>query len=260
MADAARRTDTPLPDVFPRYAQKNLDARQRWLGRLLRRLVPRHTFEPLRFELAMAWLRLRSRGVERRFAGAHDLLVNLGAGPRGRDGWVNVDAVPAPGVNCLYDCRRRLPFPDGSVRAIFCEHFFEHVDYTEEVPFFLAECRRVLAPGGVLRIVVPDFELYARGYLADGWSELEAVRTLGPGRHDPYVQCRYETKMELLNVVLRQGSQHKWAYDWESLRHVLERHGFSPVERSAFGESRLPELRLDAPERRPESLYVEAVR
>ncbi len=69
-----------------------------------------------------------------RYKDASDLLVNLGAGNKGKPGWVNVDSYPFTGINCVYDCRKHLPFPDESVKGIFCEHFFEHIDYTEEVP------------------------------------------------------------------------------------------------------------------------------
>jgi predicted SAM-dependent methyltransferase len=247
-------------DVFPRYDERNRDPRQRWLGRLLRRIVPRHTFEPLRFELHAARVRLRAGKEIARWRDARGLLVNLGCGPHGKPGWVNVDLFAAPGVDCVYDCRKSLPFADGAARGIFCEHFLEHVDYTEEVPYFLAECHRVLEPGGTVRIVVPDFESYARAYASGDWTGLEDLRALGEGREDPFVRGRYTTRMELLNVVFRQGFEHKYAYDFETLRVLLETFGFARIERTEFGLSLLPELALDQPARRSESLYVDAVK
>jgi predicted SAM-dependent methyltransferase len=79
-------------------------------------------------------------------------------------------------VNCIYDCRRDLPFADASATVIFTEHFFEHIDYCEEVLVFLSECWRVLEPGGVIRIAVPDAEKYIRAYCSEGWEELARGR------------------------------------------------------------------------------------
>ncbi len=251
-------SEVPLLGVYPKHAERN--RKLGWRGRLIRRVLPRHAFEPLRDELRLAWLRLRSKSVRARFASGRELLVNVGVGPFGKPGWVNVDAFPAPGVNCVYDCRRSLPFPDGSARIVYTEHFFEHLDYHEEVPSFLAECHRVLRPGGLLRLIVPDMERYLQAYGDDDWSALDRIRSLAEGHVDPFVKCSYNTKMELLNVVFRQGHQHKFAYDYETLALCLARAGFAAVERSRFGHSRAAEACLDHPDRESESLYVEAVR
>lgn len=227
---------------------------------LIGRLFPFHVYHTVREELRLARMRLRAGTVRRRFQGQHELLVNVGAGRRGRDGWVNVDSTGYPGVDCIYDCRKSLPFSDGSVRGIFSEHFLEHIDYTEEVPVFLTECRRVLQPGGVLRVIVPDAELYLRAYVEDGWTSLEKVRGLEAGHRDHYYPNAYVTKMELVNQVFRQGYEHKYAYDWHTLQHAMQTFGFPRVIRQEFGQSELPELALDRQVRRSESLYVEAIK
>ena len=144
--------------------------------------------------------------------------------------------------------------------SIFTEHFFEHLDYTEEVPLFLDECCRVLQPGGVIRVIVPDFERYLRAYSAHGWSEINALRNMRDDNVDGYFGCKYHTKMEVLNVVARQGWEHKFAYDYDTLKYLLERHGFQGVVRQEFGKSLMSELAIDLKERADESLYVEAVK
>jgi len=220
--------------------------------------IPRHTFFPLLYELYLAGLRLVSWPVPWRYRGRRDLLVNLGAGANGRPGWVNVDIFKAPGVNCRYDCRKRLPFSDGAVRGIYCEHFFEHLDYTEEVPAFLSDCHRVLRPGGVLRIAVPDAGRYLEAYNRPGWEDLVRLRPLEPGHVDAHFRFAYRTKMELVNMVFRQGHHHKYAYDYETVDFVLRRYGFSQVSRQPYRRSLLPELAIDDPGRASESLYVDA--
>lgn len=233
---------------------------RRYLGRLVRRVLPFHTYVPLRMEMHMAWVRWKSRSMPARYAHCTGLLVNLGAGEQGATGWVNVDAYARPGVNCVYDARRRLPFPDASVRGIFCEHFLEHLDYVEEAPIFLRECCRVLQPGGVLRLIVPDAERYLRAYCAGGWDELTRIRPLVGDRVDFYSGGRYNTRLELVNFVFRQGAEHRYAYDGETLEHLLRTVGFQRIVRQEFGRSLLPELCLDQSLRAPESLYMEAAK
>lgn len=243
----------------PVSAQQTFHSRFPLFRAAIHKVLPVHAYAPLRFELRLALLRLRTRRAPRQYAGARDLLVNIGAGPHGRPGWVNVDASPGPNIQCLYDCRRRLPFPDGSARGIFTEHFLEHLDYAEEAPLFLAECRRILRPGGVLRVVVPDAELYLRAYAAGGWSELARIRPLGPGNHDPHLGVTYRTRLELVNAVFRQGFEHRYAYDCETLARLLSDAGFG-VKRQSYGVSVMPDLAIDQALRASESLYIDAVK
>jgi predicted SAM-dependent methyltransferase len=223
---------------------------------VVRSLVPRHTRMHVYTEFPLMLRRLGNGRVRRQFKLADNLLVNVGAGPQGKPGWVNVDAWKQPNVNCLYDCRKDLPFPDESVRGIFCEHFFEHIDYTEEVPCFLSECRRVLKKGGVLRLIVPDAEKYMRAYCKGGWEELISLRQLDADHADFY--GKYNTPIELINFVFRQGHEHQFAYDFQTLQFVLAQHGFSEIVRQEYGRSLMSELCLDQACRASESLYMDA--
>jgi predicted SAM-dependent methyltransferase len=111
----------------------------------------------------------------------------------------------------------------------------------------------------VIRLVVPDSEKYIRAYV-EGTEALNALRGVGEDGIDPYFPNKYRTAMELFNTAFRQEYQHKWMYDYENLKDVLELMGFAEVKRSAFGESRLEGLAIDSPGRARESLYVEGVK
>jgi predicted SAM-dependent methyltransferase len=223
-------------------------------------VVPKYLLRQLVFELHMFSIRVRSCTRKRQYRGRTGLKVNIGAGRSGQDGWVNVDGYSSAGINCLYDARRRLPFPDGSAKVIFAEHFFEHIDYTEEAPSFLCECHRVLQPGGVLRIVVPDAEKYLMAYAEGGWEELMRIRPLDDELRDFYHGFTYNTRMELINIVFRQWLEHKFLYDFEAIEFVLTKNGFDEVIRQEFGRSVSAELNIDKQSRAPESLYVEAIK
>ena len=57
-----------------------------------------------------------------------------------------------------------LPFEDSAAELVYSFHFLEHIPLDQVAPF-LQECWRILKPGGVLRIVVPDLENLCRTYL-----------------------------------------------------------------------------------------------
>lgn len=78
--------------------------------------------------------------------------------------WVNYDYSASGKVVHAADLLRGLPLPDNGAELVYSSHFFEHIPRSD-VSSFLAECRRVLAPGGVLRLVLPDLENICRAYL-----------------------------------------------------------------------------------------------
>jgi predicted SAM-dependent methyltransferase len=226
---------------------------QRFPYRLVSGVLPLHTIREVRPEIHLAWLRLTRRGIDARFEDGHNLLVNVGCGSLGLDDWVNIDCYPAKGVTCVRDCRTSLPLSDGSARGIFTEHFFEHLDYYDEAPRFLAECRRVLQPGGVLRIIVPDGAKYMRAYFDSGWT---AMRTFSPIMS----ASDFRTKMEVVNAHFRQGGQHRFSYDYETLSRLLQDNDLTEINERAYRSSSVAELEIDSEERASESLVVEAAR
>jgi predicted SAM-dependent methyltransferase len=167
---------------------------------------------------------------------------------------VNIDLRAShPDVVAL-DCRRRLPFGDQSIAGIRAEHFFEHLEPREEVPAFLAECRRVLVDGGVLRIIVPDTERYLRAYCRDDLSGFRDLSVPLPFPDD------LPTRMDVVNHTFHQWHEHRWGYDLETLVHRLQSSGFARVTKMGFRSSIDPELASDREEHAPYSLYVDAVK
>ena len=90
--------------------------------------------------------------------------LNLGCGRRFHPDWENVDfSSTGPGVRA-YDLRKGIPYPDAAFDVVYHSHLLEHFP-KESAPVFLRECYRVLKPGGVIRIAVPDLETIVRLYL-----------------------------------------------------------------------------------------------
>jgi len=90
--------------------------------------------------------------VRRALESASALNIIIGAGQTRREGWIATD-VPAFDVRDR-DHWRRL-FPQASIDRMLAEHVFEHL-ISDELASFLVIAGHYLAPGGRIRIAVPD--------------------------------------------------------------------------------------------------------
>jgi predicted SAM-dependent methyltransferase len=90
--------------------------------------------------------------------------LHLGCGDRFHPAWINLDLHPQHPSVRAHDVTAPLPFADLSIDAVYHAHLLEHLPRADALPF-LRECLRVLRPGGILRVVVPDLEQIARLYL-----------------------------------------------------------------------------------------------
>lgn len=181
------------------------------------------------------------------------LLLNFGCGALHGPAWINVDLDARSGAY-VADLRDPLPLADGSAAHIHCEHFLEHLDYFY-ARRFLAECHRVLEPGAIMRIVVPDAGKYMRAYAQGDRAFFHALRDLG-GAPEPF-----RTPVEIVNQMFRMGGAHAFAWDLETLRLAASEAGFTRVEDSRRGA--MP-TRFDIdgtdPWREVESLYCNAIK
>ncbi len=122
-------------------------------------------------------------------------LLNLGCGAHFHPDWTNADIVPADPRVLQHDLRKPLPFAEASFTAVYHSHVLEHLP-PREGEALISECRRVLKPGGVLRVVVPDLEEIARLYLENlggAWSR------------DPEATARHEWMiLELIDQLARE--------------------------------------------------------
>ncbi len=91
-------------------------------------------------------------------------LLNVGCGRCYHPAWTNIDLVAATPEVRAYDLRRGFPYSDETFDAVYHSHVLEHLS-PGAAREMLARCHRVLRPGGVLRVVVPDLEGIAREYL-----------------------------------------------------------------------------------------------
>lgn len=223
--------------------------------------VNRHVLDHLRLELNAVQVRvlhLIHPGYRRRIKALsrqRRLKANIGCGPFGLPGWINLDLFSHDRVTLRADCRYRIPLVDQSCEGIHVEHFLEHLSPTDERARFLRECLRCLQTGGVLRVIVPDAELYIKAYLTPGWTTLNSISCGGD-----VPERVFRTKMEALNHIFLQDVEHYGGYDSETLRLVLSDAGFRDVARKSWREGDFPGGCIDRELHRPYSLYFEARR
>jgi len=110
-------------------------------------------------------------------------------GKEPRAGWTILDAVPRPHVDHVGDCRDLAFLADGSCAEIYAAHVLEHLGYNGELQDTLKGFHRVLAPGGRLRVSVPDMDILCRLFIhpeAAAEDKFLIMRMLFGGRVDAY--------------------------------------------------------------------------
>jgi len=219
-------------------------------------VLPAECWSMLRHEINMTRQRWGNQLIPSRRRAVHRLLnervlsVHLGCGSRIFAGWVNVDACPGKGVDLVWDLRVRLPIRDNTAKMIYSEHVLEHL-YKPDAVRLLNECIRILQPGGVLRMGVPDAAVYMQAYANRESVFFEELKHLG-GAVEPL-----SSPIDVINQMFRMGGHHLFAWDFQSLSAVLTRIGFRNVTRWSAGASSCPELCLDDPAHAFETLYLE---
>lgn len=135
--------------------------------------------------------------------------IHLGCGDLNIPGFINIDARPAPHVHVAGDVTDLSLFADGVADLIYASHVLEHIPGVR-VNATLWEWRRVLKPGGVLRISVPDFRKILELYqLSDHDAQVIQAPLFG--------QQDYRENVHLA------------AYDDAWLRKLLKEAGFNEV-------------------------------
>ncbi|MEA2424572.1 MAG: hypothetical protein QOH13_982 [Thermoleophilaceae bacterium] len=173
--------------------------------------------------------------------------LNWGCGQHAEPGWINSDQKEGEGIlSC--DIREGLPLEDASVDYAVAIHALPEVPYDALVPV-LRELRRVLKPGGVLRVSVPSLEkavdAYKRGDRDYFLIPDEDASTLGA---------------KLVTQVVWYGYSRS-VFVPEFVEELARNAGYSAVHHVGFGETRSPYPEIVSLDNRPaESIFVEATR
>jgi predicted SAM-dependent methyltransferase len=194
--------------------------------------------------------------------------LHLGCGLTTPGGWVNVDgswqvvlarypwiksllvsvrilprkqaAIPWSPEVVRWDLAKPLPYANNYFAAIYSSHALEHL-YHDDALSLLKECYRVLKPGGVCRIVVPDL-----GAIMDRYRRAKDAKDADAATKlmEELMVHDKKPKTGILGMFYRVTAfhQHKWMYDSDSLARLFELAGFAEVRTADFLDSRIERI------------------
>lgn len=194
--------------------------------------------------------------------------INLGCGYENfPEGWLNIGLFNEKDINYAqvkkinhayvlhFDLTKELPIESGSVQYLYSSHFLEHIQFEQAIALF-KRLRIMLIKGGVLRLTVPDLGLWINKYyendekfFKDFYKLIKSFSNL-------------KTKGEIFAGQIF-GYGHHWAYDYDSLKDMLQRAGFTKIAKKKYGDSSIFKIGIIEPShkmRRMESLCVEAIK
>jgi len=210
--------------------------------------------------------------------------INIGCGKTPTEGWINFDNSPSimlanslskyffakifgflnkeqiENINWnkknkifFADAKKKIPLPNDSAECIYTSHMIEHLSREESISF-LNEAFRVLEPGGILRISVPDLKLAVNSYIQtqDADNFMEKILLAPPP---------INTIKEKISLFFTGYRQHQWMYDEKSLSKLIKKVGFRKILICKAGETNiLNPHNLNLYERSDESVYVEGLK
>jgi predicted SAM-dependent methyltransferase len=172
--------------------------------------------------------------------------LNWGCGTEPEPGWINSDIKDDPTVDLPCDILEGLPLETGSIAYAVSIHALPELRYPDLLPA-LRELRRVLAPGGVLRLALPDLDRGIRAYLDE-----DRDYFLVPDKDASSIGSK------LIVQMLWYGYS-KTLFTHDFIAEQLQRAGFEEIRRCAFGQTASPFPEIVELDNRPrESLFVEA--
>lgn len=201
--------------------------------------------------------------------------LNLGCGFQVVDSWVNVDCALGARLSkvplfrsinrkmrffnhdwedsiFVHDLRKRFPWKDSTIDVIYTSHFLEHLSRSQG-RHFLAECYRVLKPGAIIRVVVPDLAAFVGSYLRGTIQADEFVEKLGV-LYDIYPNPIKTRLAPFLDY------PHKCMYDKNNLIMLMSELGFAAEVRRPF-DSRIADIAaIELSDRTRDAVIIEAAK
>ena len=174
--------------------------------------------------------------------------LHWGCGLNTPYGWVNSDIEAGPGVDVVADILQGLPLPDNMFDCVVSIHALPEIPFGE-LPKALAELRRVMRPGGVLRLGLPDLEKAIRAYQT---------------KDVDYFLIPDEVAKSISGKMIFQllwYGRSKSMFTADSTTELLEKAGFRDIRVCGFRQtnSQFPGI-VEMDDRELESLFVEATK
>lgn len=210
--------------------------------------------------------------------GKTPIRLNLGCGLMTPPGWVNIDGswnarlakhpvvrrtltrvgllpkdrldIPWDPHVFIHDVRKPLPFENDCATAVYASHVLEHL-YFEEGRQLVRESFRVLASGGIFRVVVPDLRAIVEEYLGQRSCDtgIDVSKAIpAADRFNQRLLMRWPTPTASgffyrIYSAWEDFHTHKWMYDLDSLTSLFREQGFEDVQGRSSHESGIEDIK-----------------
>jgi SAM-dependent methyltransferase len=170
--------------------------------------------------------------------------LHWGCGSTTPSSWINSDLRPGPGVDIAGDILDGLPLDDNSIDYISSQHALPELRIYDQVKA-LCELRRVLKPGSVLRLCLPDLDRAITAYQRE--------------RADYFLVYDWETISGNFITHVLWYNYTRTMFTYEFAVELLRKAEFGDVQRVSYRQtnSRYPEI-VELDTRPDESFFVEA--
>ena len=174
--------------------------------------------------------------------------LNVGCGSCARPGWINADRSAGDGIDVIGDLTSGLPLESDSLDYIVAIHVLQDVPYPD-IPAALRELKRLLVPGGWLRLGLPDLDKALRAYLGGDHAYFYV-----PDADAQHIGTKLVTQIVWYGSV-------RTPFTFACIEEFLTRQAFHRIVGCNFGETGSPFPDITALDNRPrESFFVEAVK
>lgn len=205
--------------------------------------------------------------------------VQYGCGLSAPKEWINFDASPTlriqktPLLNvCLKpflkvkfpdnvrygNIIKGLPIPENSCNGVYCSHILEHLSY-DDFQKALLNTYKILKPGGIFRLVMPDLELFVNDYLNKKNRGEQAAFdfNLSTG----FGQKSRATGFKAVVLNSWGNSRHLWLWDTTSAIEMLKKTGFTGIRTCVFNDCNDPMFAIvESKDRFTGAMAIEAVK
>ena len=184
--------------------------------------------------------------------------------------WINIDIEPSRGDIIMdFSDFKNFPLPTESVSCIYGSHIFEHISMFV-TPTFFKECHRILLPGGILRLIIPDVRKSIKEYIAGNTKFSLFKRRITRakkqyGLNYTLFDCLREDfiAMSRQTALGKRALAHQNSWDFSSIRNDLLTAGFPKVTQMKFKQSQTKNFSFEGSfpseaNQHNRSLYIEA--
>jgi predicted SAM-dependent methyltransferase len=154
--------------------------------------------------------------------------LQIGAGLNDLSDWLNTD-IREHNHTVYLDAAKRFPIEDNTFDYVFSEHMIEHIDYNDGL-FMLKECFRILKNNGKIRITTPNLKFLVELYQENKTpTQIEYIKWSYNNFCD-FNNGKESDSFVINNFFYNPNWGHKFIFDFQTLKIILENAGFRNVE------------------------------